>query len=889
MKIKIAIFLILFLSLVGCLNYTMQPVTKTDKEEKTYKEADKISKIQETADWKKLSQSQQDAQIDRIYHEGVDFWKRNKTSSEDEGYFESLDLLNSAVISYYIGSGRLGKAIPYLKISSDIAIKNYYFGYFIRYQKDLADIYLKLGMTDYARQELEKLRQEVDRIYHVNINQDPSEIDEYDLLAHLIVKNYQLDFLMNTHQPINLSEWMPEFQFLIKSFEKKPLVKGLDFRYANLVARGIDRKKGKFMFLVPTNNEFLTTYARLFAMNNRKSEAMQCITEVADNYMFLSPKDKARLSGEKLAFYQQRYNNNDKIIDNAYSRVLAYEDKKETEKGIQRLPLRFHFLAFLREAEISFLLGEHTKAKSLLDQAESAFTAADAYYKQLADAYRLADRLDEEGMLMVILKAKSLEKLGQLDSAISEYQRHIAWSEKVRQSLPVDQRQYFFRSNAREGYLGLLRSGADVYLGNKNESNFNRILLASENLRSRQLREMLRTDVGSQAVVDIQSLRRRMPSDSGILLISDLESSVLVGFLDKDRYYAELLKKDSAWDSRIFELRNALAESRDYEYSKFAELGRQIFKNIELSQIRKLYILSDGALCALPFGIFPISQNKLLQDQCMVSYLPALSLFEGKSGQGMARKLFAVADPTYNKEELLEKVADKEVLAATRKRAAVNNYIPPLPETRDEVNAIRSVFSEGAEVLLGTDASKSNVKSRDLKSYSHIHFATHGVLEGDIPGLVEPALVLSYESQEDGFLRASEVTQLKLNADMTVLSACNTGNGEYFQGEGLMGMGRAFMVAGSKQVVVSLWPVSSLATKELMIRFYKELTKNGDAVAAMTEAQRQVRNLDKEESARIERAIKIVPGAKQPSAQGKQFEGFANPYYWAPFVVISNG
>jgi len=887
MMIKSATLILMFIFFAviqGCSERQIKPYAESTTLSVVFEKADEISKIQKNSEWNKLPQSQKDEWVDRIYQEGLASWKKSLASKTKgilaavtDKYLQYNEKLDSAIITYYIGSGRWGKAIPYLKKASESAKEYNSFPSFINYQKELSDAYLKLGMTDYAKQELEKLKKEIDEIYQVNINHDPSGMDEYDLLAHLTVRHYQLDFLINTHQQINLSEWMPEFQFLVKSFQAKPLVKGLNFedylseRTTARIYRQFDIKKTEpTEFMFPVNSEFLMDYARLFAMNNRKSEAMQSLAEVSDGYRAVE-NNEAKL----------RYIN--------IKQVVLSETLTEKAKSIQRLPLRFQFLRLLREAEISFLLGEHTKAKSLLEQAESAFTAADAYYKQLPNAYRLADRLDEEGMLMVILKAKSLEKLGQLDSAISEYQRHIAWSEKVRQSLPVDQRQYFFRSNAREGYLGLLRSGADVYLGNKNESNFNRILLASENLRSRQLREMLRTDVGSQAVVDIQSLRRRMPSDSGILLISDLESSVLVGFLDKDRYYAELLKKDSAWDSRIFELRNALAESRDYEYSKFAELGRQIFKNIELSQIRKLYILSDGALCALPFGIFPISQNKLLQDQCMVSYLPALSLFEGKSGQGMARKLFAVADPTYNKEELLEKVADKEVLAATRKRAAVNNYIPPLPETRDEVNAIRSVFSEGAEVLLGTDASKSNVKSRDLKSYSHIHFATHGVLEGDIPGLVEPALVLSYESQEDGFLRASEVTQLKLNADMTVLSACNTGNGEYFQGEGLMGMGRAFMVAGSKQVVVSLWPVSSLATKELMIRFYKELTKNGDAVAAMTEAQRQVRNLDKEESARIERAIKIVPGAKQPSAQGKQFEGFANPYYWAPFVVISNG
>lgn len=162
----------------------------------------------------------------------------------------------------------------------------------------------------------------------------------------------------------------------------------------------------------------------------------------------------------------------------------------------------------------------------------------------------------------------------------------------------------------------------------------------------------------------------------------------------------------------------------------------------------------------------------------------------------------------------------------------VMSYFQRLPETADEARAIFSSFAQTTgtrsenRLLLGAEASESRLKAEpNLASYSHLHFATHGVIGNDLPRLSEPALILAWEEHEDGFLTAREVTQLKLNARLTVLSACNTGNGEYFAGEGLMGMGRAFMLAGSDRVLVSLWPVESFSTQRLMELFYARLPK----------------------------------------------------------------
>jgi CHAT domain-containing protein len=129
----------------------------------------------------------------------------------------------------------------------------------------------------------------------------------------------------------------------------------------------------------------------------------------------------------------------------------------------------------------------------------------------------------------------------------------------------------------------------------------------------------------------------------------------------------------------------------------------------------------------------------------------------------------------------------------------------------------------------------------------------------------EPALVLGRESGEDGFLTASEVGQLKLNASLAVLSACNTGSGEFVTGEGVMGMSRAFLAAGSRSVVVSLWPVASKQTERLMVEFYRQLRSGLPAAEAL-------------------RAAKL--GALNQARKAKSNE--AHPFYWAPFLLLGN-
>ena len=130
--------------------------------------------------------------------------------------------------------------------------------------------------------------------------------------------------------------------------------------------------------------------------------------------------------------------------------------------------------------------------------------------------------------------------------------------------------------------------------------------------------------------------------------------------------------------------------------------------------------------------------------------------------------------------------------------------------------------------------------------YAVEHYATHGVLSGDVPGITEPALIFGLPrpdapSDDDGILTMREVISLVAPAEMVVLSACNTGLGEESPGEGLTGLARAYMYAGTRTVVASLWSVDDQHTAELMTEFYVQLREGKDKALALALAKRRLR------------------------------------------------
>ena len=203
---------------------------------------------------------------------------------------------------------------------------------------------------------------------------------------------------------------------------------------------------------------------------------------------------------------------------------------------------------------------------------------------------------------------------------------------------------------------------------------------------------------------------------------------------------------------------------------------------------------------------------------------------------------------------------------------ALRASLAPLPDTADELEKLAEVLGAGNDnVFLREHATESRLKALNLDDYRVLAFATHGLVAGDLEGLAEPALVLSPPSvasvEDDGLLTASEVAALKLNADLVILSACNTAAADGTPGaEALSGLAKAFFYAGSRALLVSHWPVGSDAAVRLTTRMLQEVSEDNQ-VGRAEALQRSVLGLME------------TPGKPH----------YAHPMFWAPFVVVGEG
>jgi len=198
----------------------------------------------------------------------------------------------------------------------------------------------------------------------------------------------------------------------------------------------------------------------------------------------------------------------------------------------------------------------------------------------------------------------------------------------------------------------------------------------------------------------------------------------------------------------------------------------------------------------------------------------------------------------------------------------------PLHDTADELCAVAKALNvDPGDVSLGAAATEANIKRLNsegrLAQYRVLHFATHGVMAGEISGAGEPGLILTPPSKQtdddDGYLSASEVASLKLDADWVILSACNTAAGGAQSAEALSGLARAFIYAGARSLLVSHWAVNSAATVKLIT--------HAVGVAAGE------KELSHSEALRRAMIAMIDKGDVRE----------AHPAFWAPFVVVGEG
>ncbi|HEY7912881.1 MAG TPA: CHAT domain-containing protein, partial [Blastocatellia bacterium] len=304
---------------------------------------------------------------------------------------------------------------------------------------------------------------------------------------------------------------------------------------------------------------------------------------------------------------------------------------------------------------------------------------------------------------------------------------------------------------------------------------------------------------------------------------------------------------------------------------------------------KRLVIVADGALQYVPFAMLPdptLGKNQPLIVSHEVVSLPSASALAIQRAELQGRKpapkmLAVIADPVFDRtdarltrpatetddkgqaltlndarsiEHLAEKSDDK---AGTTRRMV----IPRLPFTRQEASRLLALTPKDSSFgAIDFQANRKTVLKGELSQYRYVHFATHGLLDSERPGLSSLVLSMVDEKgqQQDGFLRANDIYNLKLPAELVVLSACQTGLGKEIKGEGLVGLTRGFMYAGAARVVVSLWNVNDRATAELMTKFYEKMLKRGERPAAALRA------------------------AQVEMWRQRQWQ---SPYYWAAFTL----
>lgn len=320
--------------------------------------------------------------------------------------------------------------------------------------------------------------------------------------------------------------------------------------------------------------------------------------------------------------------------------------------------------------------------------------------------------------------------------------------------------------------------------------------------------------------------------------------------------------------SKVINHRRDISDTDNNDFRAGQELYELLLKPGLTDGIKNLIIIPDDILNLLPFEtLLTTDQNgDWLIKKYTVYYAPSLSSLRElahhqnrKNRPKPQHNLLAVGDPYYGDlEEKYPELSTKAIFQDFYSLTDLKFY--RLRHSHEEIRRISSLIPRST-VLEREKASEDLVKSANLTDYKIIHFAAHGLIDDQKPARSAIILTLDNDPAEDGFLQMREVFNLKLNADLVVLSSCQTGLGQFIKGEGIEGISRAFFYAGSSSVVMSLWTINDQVSAQFMERFYYHLKSTEN----LAEALRQVK-LEMIESGIV-----------------------SHPYYWAGFILSGDG
>ena len=398
--------------------------------------------------------------------------------------------------------------------------------------------------------------------------------------------------------------------------------------------------------------------------------------------------------------------------------------------------------------------------------------------------------------------------------------------------------------------------------------------------------------------VELPVLQARLGPREALVLFGVGTESVFVICVTSERFSAHRLDLDLATlESRVRTLRQTIAVQaegrlREFDLDEAHGFYRALFGPIsqELARIDHLILVPGGALASLPMALLvteppaPGASRDYRHAAWLVrrfssAQVPSIAAFVALRSRphdvAAGRPFLGLGDPAFwgvaanrnlGLEQLARQCREDGPIPARELRS-----LAPLPDTAAEVRSVAQALGAGPDsILLGGAASESNLRAQPLSEFRVLYFATHGLLPGELSCQSEPALALSPPSApatsraEDGLLEASEIAGLTLNAELVVLSACNTAlAGDRFGGEALAGLAESFFHAGARTVVASHWPVPSAATATLMTGMFRRLGADLSGGVAGSLRQSQLALIEREET--------------------------AHPFHWAGFTVIGDG
>jgi CHAT domain-containing protein/tetratricopeptide (TPR) repeat protein len=289
---------------------------------------------------------------------------------------------------------------------------------------------------------------------------------------------------------------------------------------------------------------------------------------------------------------------------------------------------------------------------------------------------------------------------------------------------------------------------------------------------------------------------------------------------------------------------------------------------LKADDTEKIIILAEGPLSYLPFE--SLGTDKYLIEKYTIQYqLSGALLATAVQSVKKSKPSFVAMAPVFmDKNTNAVQASTKRFFEFARKADTLTRaftfggeYISPLPATKVEVQKINQIHADRGHVtkaFVEETAREELIKKGGLQNFDYIHLATHGFVNSEYPELSGLLLTQDAKATEDGILYMGEILGLNLTAELVTLSACETALGKKVEGEGVRGLTTAFLFAGAKSVIASLWKVADESTSLLMIAFYNELLSGKSKAAALQSAK-----------------LLLLKD-----------ERYKHPYYWAPFVQI---